>query len=236
MNWILDIVLAVFILAIIIIFTKRGCKTVFSLLTPIVTFICSYFFGKPLGNFILGNTLNGSITGAVEKLLGNIIPAEGITVGDLRENGTFNNIINTTLGEKADFAKIFNGVEIVKPENIPSLAKAIAQPVANMLAQIIGCICVFIIVRVAMFIISKIFASVVKLPVLKQMDGILGFVIGVISAFAYTWIISLALSFIIRYNFIGDEINTTLQTLAHDSIIMNFFCNLSLVDIVNLVK
>ncbi len=235
MNWILDIILVAFIVFIIIRYTKKGCQTIFSLLTPLVTFVCAYLFGKPLGKLIMGDKMLGHTAELVESLLRSIIPEEGISYGSLRENAIFRNLIGTTVGEGAGDVSYFDNSVIIGEDNIAELAEKLAGPVASMLAQIIGCIVVFILVRIGMFIVSKLFAKVAELPILKQFDSILGFIIGVISAFAYTWIICLALSFIVRYNLIGSEADI-LHTLAKDSIIVNFFNNLSLVDIVNLVK
>ncbi len=234
MNYLLDIILAVFIIVIIAIFTKKGCKTVFSLITPLVTFICSYLFGAPLGNFLVGDIMLSSTSGIIEKLLHGVI-GDGISFGQLRETSIFKNILDTTVGEGASNMSFFDNATIVDGSNISALSEKIAGPLAEMLARIVGCVVVFILVRVGMFILGKTFSLATKLPVLKQFDGILGFSIGVVSAFAYTWIISLGLNLIIRYNLIGSQAEL-LHNLAKNSYIMNFFCNLSLFDIINLVS
>ena len=235
MHYLLDIILVVFMIVVIAVFTKKGCKTVFSLITPLATFVCSYLFGGPLGNLLVGDIMLSSTSGIVEKLLKGVI-GDGITFGELQNSSVYQRIINTTIGEETDsILGLFGKAEIVGPEQISSLCDTIASPLASMLSRIVGCIIVFILVRVAMYILGKTFSLATKLPVLKQFDGILGFVIGVVSAFAYTWIISLLLNLVIRYNLIGSQAEM-LHNLASHSHIMNFFCNLSLFDIINLVK
>lgn len=240
MDRILDIILAAFIVLIIIYYSKRGCKTIFSLITPLVTFVCSYLFGKPIGKIVLGNGMLNHTTDTVHKLLNNLVqdiaPDGNITFGVLREHDLFRNILNTTVGHNSEgVLALFDDKTVITDTHIAQLSEEIAVPVAGMLSQIVGCIIVFIVVRIIMFVVSKVFAATAKLPILKQFDGVLGVIIGIISAFVYTWVISLILSFIIRYGLIGSE-SDMLYTMAKNSYIMNFFCNLSLVDIVNLVK
>ncbi len=238
MNWILDIILVAFILLVIFVNTKRGCKTILNLLTTVVTFASAYLFGPKVGRLFLGEPLQSHVTGVVKGLLKKLM-GEGdgaLSISDLFEKlpEGFVDLLDRT-GANIDALKaVFGKMTVATEADLENFANEIALPVAETLASAIGCVLVFVAAYIAMIIVKIIVGGLVKLPVLKQANGILGFVLGVISAFAYTWIICLALSVVVEYGLI-EQYNALLSSLAENSYIFRFFCNFSLMDFVNII-
>ena len=239
MNWILDIILVAFIIFVILINTKRGCKTILNLISTIVTFASAYFLGPKVGQIFLNNTLLKHVTDIIKGLLKKLM-GEGdaaLNISDLFEKlpQGFLDLLDRTGANVDALRKVFGSITVATEEQLEAFATEIATPVASTLAAALGCVIVFILAYIAMIIVKIVVGGLVKLPVLKEANKILGFIVGVISAFAFTWIICLALSIIVEYGLI-EEYNAMLSSLAEKSFLFRFFCNLSLMDFVNIVK
>ncbi len=235
MNWLLDIILVAFMAIIVIVYTKRGCRAVIDLVTMPLTFICTLVLGPAVGKGLFGDSMLDHVAKTIKDVIVSVLgEGEGLTVGDIINNESISKLLEGT-GNKADVLRAFSSVTVADPEQLSALAESMAKKVSETLAAILGSVIVFVVVFILIKILKVVISGIVKLPVLKQANSILGFAVGAVTAFAFAWIICVAFSFVIEYGLI-EKYNDVLSSLADNSYILRFFCNLSLVDFVNIGK
>ena len=71
---------------------------------------------------------------------------------------------------------------------VRELADKIADAVVNALASVIAFLLIFIAALIVLSLLSMLLGLVVKLPVLKQINTVLGFLCGIISAVAFVYV------------------------------------------------
>ncbi len=229
MNWIFDIVVALFCILVVVTYIRKGGKTIFHIITPVLSFGAAYFFGGRVGTALFGNAMLKIVTEATEKKLSEmVVYTEGtFNISQLFESlpEAFVAFMDRIGASVESVQEVFGEITHGTNEELTALAEMIAQKTAQTLAVVIGCILVFVAVRVILYFIAKIYASVAKLPLIKQLDGALGIIPGVISAFAYTWLICTALSFVVEYGLFTQH-SDLLLTIAEKSIIYRLFAYL----------
>lgn len=184
---ILEVAVIGFILVTLIINTKRGLvKNLFksiksiavliiaALLTPMLVGYCSEY----LVNDWFVDTITPSFVETAEQA------GENFNMEVLSENmpdeakGVFEMI------NKDNFLDAFSGTELAY-----KLGERIEGFIINIVSYVITYIALYIVLSILLTIIFKILEKLVKLPVLKQADHILGFVWGVLSAYIETSLI-----------------------------------------------
>ena len=165
---ILDIVLIFIILIGVFIGYKKGfVKTIIKLGTFIIAFLIAFVLQSSVADFI-GETLgfNNTISSAVENKL--------IEITTDKEDKSEQDI-NIPVLEKT-----INEINDVADEKKEEVILGWSNRVSTFIIRGISFIAVFIVVSILMGIIGLILDTIVELPVLKTLNGILGSVIEVI--------------------------------------------------------
>ncbi len=241
-TWLLDLILLAFIAIIIIIYAKKGCTALIDLIAQPLTFIATLLLGPTVGEAVFGKFMLGRVTSIIKGALNGMI-GEGqsaLNMSELFEKmpESFTALLSRSGVSNSEFLALkekFGGVTNATEELTQELASKLASPIAASLASVLGMILVFVAVFVILTVLKPILRGVLSLPLLKQADGILGIAVGVINAFVYTWIICFAISFILELGLAGSS-GGILSALAENSFILKLFCNISLVDLVNVAK
>lgn len=237
MNIAVDIILALLIVLIVYIYTKCGCKTVLHFATPIVAFVSAYIFGGKVGELLFEKPTLSYISNIVKDVLKSLLKEgeSGLNISEIFERfpDEYSKMFARLGANFESIKSVFGNATFSTEQDFAKLSEEIATPLAESLSSILGSIAVFIAALILMFIITKIMELVVKLPVLKQANKLLGFVLGIISAFVYIWGLCLIFSFIVESGLAG-EYNDKIKAIFEGSYIFRFFCNLSLMDFINI--
>ncbi len=239
MSWILDVALLAFCAVIIVLYFKRGVKTIFSIITPIASFLSAYLLGPAVGTAVLGETVFKKVSAFVEEKLNALaVYVEGtVDISGLFENipESFWRLMESTGANldaiKESFGNITNGTSA----DLAALAHTIAEHLAASLTAMLGCILVFVVVHIILYIVEKILSLTAKLPVIKQLDGLIGVLSGVVAAFSYSWLICTALNILVEYGILQQH-SALLTAISEGSVLYTFFARLTLNDFINLIN
>ena len=185
MNW-LDIV----ILVVIVFAAVRGSivgmiKSLIGLFALIVAFFTANIFNDDLAKLIIGQTnIKNSLQIFFEKDLFNKLSIPKIDLPEIKTDG---------FGEIGDYLNsILSNSDIFKAYSFSSVGEFIANAVISFFSWIVIFIIAYIAVRILGIIVEEIF----KLPILKTINGIGGFAIGLIKGSLFVFLFVLGLKFI----------------------------------------
>ena len=231
MNLLLDAILAAIILLIIIVNTFKGFKTVLNLLVTIVSFGAAIILGPVVGQLFATDVIYDKVAEFVRNIVDSVVGESvgSLTVGDLVAQLPESLI---SLLEKAGTSidAILGSVEkseIISEEAIAGFVDKITAPIADGLAVAAGCVIVFVAALLLMLLFKALVMMLLKDPAFKGVGRFFGFIVGLFSAFVWGWIICLAIGLLAQYSLLG-EYNSILVELTETSYIYNFFDNLSL--------
>ena len=239
MGWLMDVIMAIFVLLVIILNTKKGCKTILSLLVTAGAFAAACFFGPDVGEFFMTDIVKEKAAGVIHSLLVSVVGEAGetVTVADLCEQipESFAALLERVGADAEMLAESFGEMTVISDNTLTLMADKLAVPVSRFIANALGCIAVFIAAWLVLLIVKWIIEQAIKLPGLKQASSILGFLLGVVKAFAWSWVICMAVGALIEYSLLG-EYNAFLTEIAENSYTYNFFRDFSLVDLLSITK
>ena len=239
MGWLMDGIMAVFVLIVIIANTKKGCKTILSLLVTVCAFAAAYFFGPDVGELFVTDIIVEKTEGIIYEFLRSVVgeTAGTITVADLFGDipESFTELLGRVGADVDAIVESFGEMTVVSDGILDNMAERLAVPVGRWIAVALGCVLVFVAALIVLNIVKWIIELLVKLPVLKQASTFLGFIVGVVSAFAWSWAICLAVNAFIEYSLLG-EYNATLAAIAENSYFFRFFRDLSLIDLLDMAS
>lgn len=204
MGIILDIIMVLIILINVYICYRKGLvKLAVGLIAVVAAIILSMILYKPVSNMIIENT---EIDDNIEKAIIKNFTTEETAVEETEDNNFMKYI------EKY----VDDTVNKTKNEIVIEAAGTISAKVIN-----IGVIlAIFIIVRVALILLTFIADMITELPILKQFNDIGGLLYGIIKALLIVYVI-LAILFFIVYT----TGNTTIAEAISSSYITKFFYN-----------
>ena len=236
MGSLMDLIMVAFVLTVIIVNTKRGCKTLLNLMVTVCAFAAAYFFGPDVGEYFTLDVITENIESVIHDVLVSVVgdTAESVTVSDLFSEipESFESLLERTGANVDKLVESIGEMTIVSEETLGDIARRLAEPVGEWLAVALGCVTVFVAALIVLHIVKWLIQLIIKLPVLKQANYVLGFLVGIISAFIWSWVICTAVSLIIEYSLLG-EYNATLARIAETSYFFGFFRDFALVDLLN---
>ena len=199
MGIIIDIILlAVLALAIFAGYRRGFVRSVMGMLSFIVAVLCGYSFYSPLAELYNEKFMLGAISDRIYNSINSIIVPgiESLNLYDLIKEKTqvFFDIIDRFSGDMNSVEAIYytqsgkNETDIIR--NISSF---VAQPTASGLSNILAFLSVFVVVLIIMKILTVLIDTIFKLPVLNVLNHLAGTVLGVITGFAYAWLLCVIL-------------------------------------------
>jgi hypothetical protein len=204
MGIVFDIVIALIILINIYICYQKGLvKLAVGLIAVVVSIILAILLYKPISDIIIKNT---EIDDNIEKSI-----IENFTVNEESSEQVEDNGLMIYMEKYVD-----NAVNKTKNQIVIEAAGTIANKLIN-IGVMIG---IFIVVRVALILLTFIADVITELPLIKQFNVAGGIVYGVIKSLLIIYV-ALAIVFFIVYT----TGNTTISEAIANSYITKFFYN-----------
>lgn len=199
MSFFIDALLIAICVITVIVGTKRGfVKTLMSLVSTVIAFICSYTFTPALAEFLQNKFFLAPVADSIAKTIRSLVPAAD---GQFDVGLLFEDMPQTlaTILERynIDPAALQNTAETVSGQGgdaVQAMADAIALPIVSTVSAAVAFMGIFIIVSVALAIVTAIINSIFKLPVLKSANTLLGFLMSVAIAFIILFVYSSVVS------------------------------------------
>lgn len=195
MSLIIDILILAISVVIVLISRKRGFfKTLVSVASIIAAFVLAVTFAPRISGYFYDNVildkLSDSISTTVSSISAKDDSGEVYDVKKLEGNSEFEDLVERFGG---DVEKINEYIENVKENTSVAVEKVcrnvsapLAMNISNALGFIIVFIVSFILIKVAVGLLSLIF----KLPVLRDVDRSLGTIFGIICALLFILCVS----------------------------------------------
>ena len=204
MGIVFDIVIALIILINIYMCYQKGLvKLAVGLIAVVVSIILAILLYKPISDIIIKNT---EIDDNIEKSI-----IENFTVNEESSEQVEDNGLMIYMEKYVD-----NAVNKTKNQIVIEAAGTIANKLIN-IGVMIG---IFIVVRVALILLTFIADVITELPLIKQFNAAGGIVYGVIKSLLIIYV-ALAIVFFIVYT----TGNTTISEAIANSYITKFFYN-----------
>ncbi len=240
MAFLLDAILAILALLIVVVYAKRGAvKSIYGVLSLAVSIGAAFLLGPIVGSMLIKPFFSGAENAVYDVLLSVTTTAEeglfdiGALFGQLPQE--LSDLITRCGVDLASLQESFGSMNLATEADLQSLAHTIAEPITEYISQAFGCVGVFLVVSIVLRLLKGILCPLVKFPLIKQADGLIGALLGVVAAVVYVWVICIAISALVEYQFLG-EYGDMVVSLAETSAIFRFFCTISPMDLVNIVS
>ena len=223
-SLIVDIVLAVVALFLIIKFTIKGLvKGILDGLKVFVAIVISFLLRLPVAKIFDGWFMNDRIVGWVENSL----------LKSIEGNDTFVNFIELYESAPMLYHKFLvsfglenpeslNGIEGATQDAVREIAVDLGSSISLLLSTVLAVIVVFILSIIALTIVIKIFDLLTKFPVIRTLNRVLGFALGVCVAYFVLWGAVYALEFVVNQfgNMAPEVLN---ERELNESMVVGFF-------------
>ncbi|MCQ2506186.1 MAG: CvpA family protein [Lachnospiraceae bacterium] len=189
LNYVFIGFIVLMVIFIIIGICKGFVTMVFSLFSTLIVIGITLSFAPKVG-ILLRNI--EPLENAIVNLIDSKLEIEGtvsssMTQADVIEALPIPKIVAKLLASgKAD--------KIVDPEGATTMQEYVVNMFTTAAFTIIGFLLTFIIASIAVFMLVKLLDVISKLPVLKQLNGLLGGVIGAMEGLVVTWFLFLVLT------------------------------------------
>lgn len=221
MSWIVDGVLLLVAAVVIGIHVKRGAvRSLFGLLSVVVAGIAAYLFGPTVGTVLFAPMLGGAEETMQELLLSVLASAEGAVDMDT----LFGQLPPAFRAVEDTVRAGLGSVATVTAENVPQIAAQMAAPVVASVSRTLGSVAVFAAVSIVMFVLKRVLFPVMRLPILKQADKLVGLLLGILIALAYVWVLCLVARALVDFRLLRNV--QPLADALDTSVVYAFFCSL----------
>lgn len=227
MGIFVDIFFVVVSLIIIIVCTARGfVKTAIQLVSFILSLVIAILFCSQLAGFIAEKWLDRPITDKVEEKIASLAQkADGVTY-DLsslfgEKQPEFFDLLTRYRADKGALEQDYGTITDGTQSTVRDISKRVSAPIVKVLSYVIAFAILFIGSALILLIVSAILNSVAKLPVLKQLNGFLGFLCGVILAAAFVFVFSTVAVYLFEKLAVVYP-DTIPSTLKEDSIFLKY--------------
>lgn len=187
MAWIWDLAaVAVIVLAGVIGYHRGFFKSVMQLVSGIVALLLAAWLAAPIAGQIFDLFLSDRITDALENRLTETAMTGEKTLGDSLDTyveelpGPLQELLRKNGLNGSEIAQKFslNGTETARTV-AETVVREVLRPGAVKLIELLCFFLLFVVLLVALFFVTKVVNKVLHLPVLRQINGLLGAVVGV---------------------------------------------------------
>jgi len=205
---ILDIVLiCLIVLTAIIGFSKGFINTLLSFVGNLASLVASFFLAKPLAGLLnswfgLSKTISGSLTSQISTFFTEFANANGATVLENHCNAT--GILKSALSY------------FIKPETVYEsntvLSSSLGELAGNFVTMAICMIIAFILIKLAVYFLAKIFDSLKKKSLaFSGLDRVLGLVLGVLKGLVFVAVVFIIASMIQTIPTVANFLDTVFE-------------------------
>lgn len=198
---------------------RRGfIKTLFELLSMVITIALTYFLYPFVSKFVMTET------GIYKKLAENISKTfdfDKLLVGAVNKETEFDAIKNLALPESfKEMLTSNNNPEMFKLLNVSSFSDYISGSLASIVVNILVFIILFIAIYIVLSIVVSLLNLISKLPVLNKMNKLSGGAVGLLLGSGFVFVGLTLLSVVISTNNTSDILR-----LIDESVIGSFLYN-----------
>lgn len=187
------IVLAIIILSAFIGYKRGAVKTIFKIISFFVALALAFMLYKPVAVYLTENT-------SINKWIINTIEGKN-NEGTLVEDDEENEIIQDEASKEFTFQNLpenlkeIIGIEEIKDQAITTVSHKIAAVAIN----IISLIGIYIVVKILLVIVSHILDGIMKVPILKQINEVLGLILGTLLGILQIYILFMIITFLASF-------------------------------------
>lgn len=238
MNYLLDIFLFLLFLLITIISTERGfVNSVWSSVTVLGSFVVAYVLGDAVGNWICDNFVLKYITEYAYNVVEALIDrnANSYNISGLFESlpDEFVALVENCGADLSALEDQFSSSLTLSADELYSFAESVASPISQTLSNAIAIVSLFLISLLSLWLVGLVVKIIVKIPIIKTLNSLLGFVFGMLKGLVIVWILCVTLSIFVERGFMNPETVEVLNNLTKESYIFNFFCSFSPINFIN---
>ena len=184
MSWILDIFVIAVFLGTVIYYSKKGfVKAVLGFGRTLISVILSWLLGPKLAAVIAEKIIGNTISQKVYQLLTSFFDSstETFNLALLFEQAPegFVKTVERLGGNMAELEERYGNLTEATRENLVELSQNIAAPITTVISNLFGYLLVFLVAFVFFVIFSSLISKIFELPLLRQINGILGFLLGI---------------------------------------------------------
>lgn len=225
MNLILDGILAVVILIFVAVGAKRGLlRSLTHLFGTILSAILAGVFGEMAAVWIFNTLFRESL---VEKIT---VSVNGMGVDGL------NKVVENLFAEMPEFVvRALEGMGISAASletNITESGKQAAVAITDALSpvfigfiKVLAVIVLFVLFMILVRVLANVLTTLVSIPVLGQLNTLLGAAVGLLLAIVSLWILASAVQVIIPL--LTEQMQSQVNGQLHSSLIADFLVNLN---------
>lgn len=169
----------------ILYYWRRGfVKAILGFGRTLLSALAAWFLGPKLGTVIAEKIIGNKITQKVYNMLVSLFDstAETFNFSQMFEQEGFASTVERFGGDMAALEAKYGDMTNATRENLIDLSQSIAAPITTLIANLFGCLLVFLIVYILFIVFSGVLSKICELPVLKQINHLLGLVLGVLFA------------------------------------------------------
>lgn len=176
--------------------SKGFIKSVMHFASIIIALVCVYYFTQPVATWIGEQFVNDSVTSITENALGGIINAgsERLDIETVLADrpAALTEIAQRFSCDLDELTQYYNSALSNESTDtaITNLSAKIAAPAADAISSVLAAILVFVAAMIACAIVTWALDLIFKLPVLKQLNKVLGTVFGILSAALTVWVLA----------------------------------------------
>lgn len=197
---ILDIIIVLIVLLFAFIGLKRGiAKTIYGLLCLAIAGILAYLSGKLLAEFVYNNFILSSITDSVNSTFA----ASSVNSGKVSEGvfsaipGVFTALLSGMGINQKGFATSIDSASDLTQNTTMTVVDKVISPVLISVLSVGFTILLFIVFMLILkFLIGRKILKLFKLPIIKWVNSLLGFVLGLVEGAVLVIIVITVLSII----------------------------------------
>ncbi len=237
MNFLFDII----IIAIIVFSIYRGVsqgfvKSLMKLLSIAVAFAAAHLFHDALAE-VYNHYFFESFAEKVAETITPVIQRSGemfdleTLFSDMPE--VFSDLLSRFSVDTAHLAESFGSFGAASAETLENMSQTIAAPIAAILSKALAYLSIFVVALIVMAILTALIDIVFKLPVLKNANKFLGFILGAVFALLCAYLFSEVAVIVIRAGIaVKPEIFN--ENIIDNSILLKYFSDFSLINIIPL--
>ena len=185
MSWILDVLVIAVFLGTIISYTRQGfVKAVLGFGKTLISAIVAAFFGPKVSAFIaeklIGTRIAQRVYGILLSLYSGSTDAFDLTLLFEQLPEGFVRMVERFGGSISELEAQYGNMTAATQENLMSFSQSIAQPITRIISDLFGYLLVFLAAYVCFALFANLISKVFEIPMLKQINHILGFILGLV--------------------------------------------------------
>ena len=184
MSWILDVLVIAIFIGTIIYYARKGfVKSVLGFGRTLISAILSWLLGPKLAAVIAEKVIGNAIAQKVYGLLTSAYDTsmETFDLSLLFEQAP-EGFVKTVERFGGDFAELktkYGDMTAATEDNLMELSRSIAAPITTILSNLFGYLLIFIAAYLLFIIFAGIISKIFELPLLRQINQFLGFLLGI---------------------------------------------------------